>query len=141
MNARLLGGEIAQWVAALASKPVVTIDVGSITTFGEGFISQGQLCANSPQCPNTPVCTPAHDKEPKFTAKVSGIRNMNTCVQEKEEEKVCLFVYLLLNVQPTTQSHIRTRKGGMKGATCQAIPVYKCTNPLLVSQQALVKLN
>lgn len=24
----------------------------------------------------------------------------------------------------------------MRGAICQAIPVYKCTNPLLVSQQA-----
>ncbi|XP_070182609.1 protocadherin Fat 1-like, partial [Littorina saxatilis] len=54
------GGEIAQSVSALASKLFVAIGVGSIPTFGEGFISQSQLCGDSPRCPNTPVCTRKH---------------------------------------------------------------------------------
>ena len=66
-------------------------DAGFITGcyYQRGFNPQvlpgmcvSQLCADSPRCPNNPVCTHANEKDPRVTAKVLGLGNTNTCMKK-----------------------------------------------------------
>ncbi|KAK7114126.1 hypothetical protein V1264_000242 [Littorina saxatilis] len=66
-------GDVAQSVARWLCNQFVAIGFGSNPRFRERFLSRSQLCADSPRCPNIPVCTHAQEEDPKLTAKVSGL--------------------------------------------------------------------
>ncbi|XP_070208498.1 uncharacterized protein [Littorina saxatilis] len=64
---------LATHSSSIRGRGLKSVWFGSILTFDERFISRSQLCTDSLRCPNTPVCTHAHKKDPTFTAKVSGL--------------------------------------------------------------------
>lgn len=59
----------------LALEPVRCYLRGFELCFGEGFLSQIQLCTDSLRCPNTQICTLAHNKIQSFENPNAGMHD------------------------------------------------------------------